>query len=96
MRSGSCPSRPPEARLVASRRSPRWTRAGPRSAPEQPPRELPDQQRDLRGDPINTRHEIVYTRSPPNFFINGEHFTGPENVFPARLPRQTMTGLAGA
>jgi hypothetical protein len=32
MRSGSCPSRPPEARLVASRRSPRWTRAGPRSA----------------------------------------------------------------
>jgi suppressor of ftsI len=54
--------------------------SGPAVTPEQPPRELPDQQRDMRDDPINSRHEITYTQSPPNFFINGEQFTGPDNV----------------
>jgi FtsP/CotA-like multicopper oxidase with cupredoxin domain len=54
--------------------------SGPAVTPEQPPRELPDQQRDMRDDPINSRHEITYTQEPPNFFINGEQFTGPDNV----------------
>jgi suppressor of ftsI len=49
-------------------------------SPKQPPRQLPDQQRDLRGDRINTRHEIVYSQDPPDFFINNEQFTGPDNV----------------
>ena len=54
--------------------------SGPTVTPKQPPRRLPDQQRDLRNDQINSTHDIVYSQQPPNFFINGEQFTGPENV----------------
>jgi suppressor of ftsI len=68
---------PPSEQTLATLNS-----SGPTVSPEQPPRELPDQQRDLRGDPINTFHEILYTQDTPNsqFFINGEQFTGPDNV----------------
>jgi suppressor of ftsI len=54
--------------------------SGDRVDAPQPPRRLPDQQRDLRDDEINTRHQIVYSQQPPNFFINGEQFTGPDDV----------------
>ena len=54
--------------------------SGSTVTPKRPPRRLPDQQRDLRNDRVNTRHEIVYSQTPPNFFINGEQFTGPQDV----------------
>ena len=59
--------------------------SGSRVDAKQPPRRLPDQQRDLRSDEINTRHQIVYSESgrgeePFGFFINGEKFKGPQDV----------------
>jgi suppressor of ftsI len=54
--------------------------SAPTVRPKRPPRDLPDQQRDLRNDKINTRHRIVYSQDPPDFFINGEQFTGAQNV----------------
>ena len=56
--------------------------SGSRVDAKLPPRRLPDQQRDLRGDEINTRHRIVYSQDSANskFFINGEQFKGPEEV----------------
>jgi suppressor of ftsI len=48
--------------------------------PKQPSRDLPDQQRDLRNDKINTRHRIVYSQDPPDFFINRQQFSGADNV----------------
>jgi suppressor of ftsI len=45
-----------------------------------PPRELNAQQPDLRHRPVGSKHKIVYTQDPPNFFINGEQFTGPQDV----------------
>jgi suppressor of ftsI len=59
------------------------TSSGDRVDAKQPPRRLPDQQRDLRNDEIDTRHEIVYSQDAPhapNFFINGEKFMGPQSV----------------
>ena len=29
---------------------------------------------DLRDDPVDERHKLVYTQDPPNFYINGEQF----------------------
>ena len=40
-----------------------------------PPRKLHDLQPDLRDRKVGSRHKIVYTQDPPNFFINGEQFT---------------------
>lgn len=45
-----------------------------------PPRKLNAQQPDLRNRPVDSRHKIVYTQDPPNFFINGEKFEGPQDV----------------
>ena len=45
-----------------------------------PPRDLNAQQPDLRDRKIGSRHQITYTQDPPDFFINGEQFTGPQNV----------------
>jgi suppressor of ftsI len=45
-----------------------------------PPRRLNAQQPDLRDRKVGSRHKIVYTQDPPNFFINGEKFVGPQDV----------------
>ena len=56
--------------------------SGPRVDAKLPPRSLPDQQRDLRNDEIDTRHRIVYSQdsAESKFFINGEQFTSPDDV----------------
>jgi suppressor of ftsI len=54
--------------------------SGSRIDAKLPPRDLPDQQRDLRNDKIDTFHKIVYSQDPPDFFINGEQFTNSQNV----------------
>lgn len=45
-----------------------------------PSKRLGKQQPDLRDEKVDSRHEIVYSQEPPNFFINGEQFVGPQDV----------------
>jgi FtsP/CotA-like multicopper oxidase with cupredoxin domain len=45
-----------------------------------PPRKLNEQQPDLRDRKVDSRHQITYTQEPPNFFINGQKFEGPQDV----------------
>jgi FtsP/CotA-like multicopper oxidase with cupredoxin domain len=50
---------------------------------QMPPRKLNEQQPDLRDRKVGSHHEIVYTQelgSEPKFFINGEQFSGPQDV----------------
>lgn len=55
--------------------------AGPAVGADLPPRRLPETQPDLRDDKVASRHEIVYSQQPPNFFINGQQFEDdPQNV----------------
>lgn len=55
--------------------------SGPAVGADTPPRRLPEPQPDLRDDRVDSRHEIVYSQEPPNFFINGEQFQDdPSNV----------------
>ena len=32
---------------------------------------------DLRDEPVDSRHKLVYSQDPPNFYINGEQFRRP-------------------
>jgi suppressor of ftsI len=53
---------------------------GRRVDDKMPPRRLNSQQPDLRDRKVGSRHQITYTQEPPNFFINGQKFEGPQDV----------------
>ena len=80
MRSTCCPSRPKRGAPNPEQTLATLNTSGPRIDAKLPPRDLPDQQRDLRNDRIDTLHKIVYSQHPPAFFINGEQFTNSQNV----------------
>ncbi|MSO41410.1 MAG: multicopper oxidase family protein, partial [Solirubrobacterales bacterium] len=54
--------------------------SGKRVDDPMPPGRLNFRQPDLRGRKINSWHSIKYTQGPPNFFINGQQFSGEQNV----------------